>query len=134
MQCKADLYAGRNSSLLRMNKEMDPVLIERSKTYKLVDMLAYKPNTTRIKSITRKITGQVTISAVAAGEITHESTLPFDCFIQIIDGGAILTINGKVHQMEVGQGLIIPAHTSHHMRAEEQFKMITTLIKSGYED
>jgi len=134
MHCKGDLYAGRNSSLLRMNKEMDPVLVERSETYKLVDMLAYKPHTTLIKSIIRKITGQVTISAVAAGEITHESTLPFDCFIQIIDGGAILTIDGKVHQMEVGQGLIIPAHTSHHMRAVEQFKMITTLIKSGYED
>jgi quercetin dioxygenase-like cupin family protein len=133
MQCKADLYVGRNNSLLRMNKEMDPVLIERSETFHLVDMLAYKPHTTRIKSIIRKITGQVNISAVAAGEITHESTLPFDCFIQIIDGAAILTIDGKVHQMQTGQGLIIPAHTSHYMRAEEQFKMITTLIKSGYE-
>ena len=30
--------------------------------------------------------------------------------------------------------MVIPAHSTHHFNANEQFKMISTVIKSGYED
>jgi len=33
-----------------------------------------------------------------------------------------------------GEGIIIPAHSYHHFNANEQFKMLSTVIKSGYED
>jgi quercetin dioxygenase-like cupin family protein len=36
--------------------------------------------------------------------------------------------------MKLGEGIIIPAHARHHFIANEQFKMISTVIKSGYED
>jgi quercetin dioxygenase-like cupin family protein len=36
--------------------------------------------------------------------------------------------------LKLGQGIIIPAHAKHSFTAKEQFKMITTVIKSGYED
>jgi uncharacterized damage-inducible protein DinB len=33
-----------------------------------------------------------------------------------------------------GEGIIIPAHSKHSFTANEQFKMISTIIKSGYEE
>ena len=47
---------------------------------------------------------------------------------------AQLTINDKEIKLELGDGIIIPAHSRHFFTANEQFKMISTVIKSGYED
>jgi quercetin dioxygenase-like cupin family protein len=43
-------------------------------------------------------------------------------------------INEKKYKLRLGEGIIIPAHTSHCFNAHQQFKMISTIIKSGYED
>ena len=67
------------------------------------------------------------------GEALTEKISPFDTFIQIIDGRAEITIDGKNHVLETGQGIIIPAHKSQIVSANERFKMISTVIKSGYD-
>ena len=68
------------------------------------------------------------------GEELSEKTIPFDTYVQIIHGSAQVTINKVEHQLPLGSGIIIPAHSLHCFHANEQFKMISTIIKSGYED
>jgi quercetin dioxygenase-like cupin family protein len=68
------------------------------------------------------------------GEELAEKTSPFDTYIQIIHGAAQITIDQKVHTLRLGDGIIIPAHSLHCFNANEQFKMISTIIKSGYEE
>ena len=58
--------------------------------------------------------------------------IPYDNFIQIIEGSAEIAINGNSNILETGQSIIIPAHTSSIVAASERFKMISTIIKSGY--
>jgi hypothetical protein len=41
---------------------------------------------------------------------------------------------GTKHKIKLGDGVIIPAHARHDFNAQQQFKMISTIIKSGYED
>jgi quercetin dioxygenase-like cupin family protein len=53
--------------------------------------------------------------------------------VQIIDGNAQVKIDDKSISLKLGEGIIIPAHAKHSFNANEQFKMITTVIKSGYE-
>jgi len=67
------------------------------------------------------------------GEGLPKKTSPFDTFAQIIDGKADIIIDGKSNLLETGQGIIIPAHRSSCVKANERFKMILTVIKSGYE-
>jgi quercetin dioxygenase-like cupin family protein len=76
----------------------------------------------------------VTVSSFDAGEELAEKSSPFDIYIQIIDGSAQIEIDNKIHKLTLGEGIIIPAHTRHRFFANEQFKMISTVIKSGYED
>ena len=45
-----------------------------------------------------------------------------------------IIIDGKSIQLSTGQGIIIPAHRSNIIKAKQRFKMILTIIKSGYED
>jgi len=86
------------------------------------------------KTIIKKTTGNVTVSSFDAGEELDEKIAPFDTYIQIIDGVAELTINDKKYRLKLGEGIIIPAHSKHHYNANVQFKMISTVMKSGYED
>ena len=68
-----------------------------------------------------------------SGEGLTENTSPFDTYAQIIEGKAEVVIAGKSIMLETGQSIIIPAHKPTIVKANERFKMITTVIKSGYE-
>ncbi len=108
--------------------------IEKSKVHIVVEIIEYMPNAVVSKTIIKKTTGNITVSSLDAGEELAEKTSPFDNYVQIIDGAADLTINDKEYKLKLGDGIIIPAHTKHHFNANVQFKMISTVIKSGYED
>ena len=107
--------------------------IEKSKIHIVVEIIEYVPNAVVSKTIIKKTTGNVTVSSFDTGEELAEKISPFDIYIQIIDGTAEVTINGNKFQLKPGNGIVIPAHTPHCFIANEQFKMISTVIKSGYE-
>lgn len=52
----------------------------------------------------------------------------------MIDGKAEIVLEGKSHFLATGEAMTIPAHKSNSIKANERFKMIMTLIKSGYEN
>lgn len=104
------------------------------KEHIIVEIIEYIPNAMVSKTIIKKSTGNVTVSSFDAGEELADKTSPFDNYIQVIDGAADLTINEKKFKLKLGEGIVIPAHASHRFNANEQFKMISTIIKSGYED
>lgn len=108
--------------------------IEKEKIHIIVEIIEYIPNAVLSRTIIKKTTGNVTVSSFAAGEELAEKTAPFDNFIQIVDGAAEITIEEKKFKLTLGQGIIIPAHAKHCFNASEQFKMISTVIKSGYEE
>ena len=108
--------------------------LEKSKVHIIIEILEYVPHAVVSKTIIRKTTGNVSVSSFDAGEELEEKISPFDSYIQIIDGTAEVGINDKNYKLRLGEGIIIPAHTSHRFNANEQFKMISTIIKSGYED
>ena len=110
------------------------VELEKSKTHIIVEIIEYMPNAVVSKTIIKKITGNITVSSFDAGEELAEKISPFDTYIQIIDGTAELTVKDKSYILKLGEGIIIPAHAKHHFNANVQFKMISTVIKSGYED
>ena len=99
----------------------------------IVELIEYIPNSVLRKTIMKKTTGNVTVASFDTGEALTENTSPFDTFIQIIEGNAEIIINKRSNSLLCGQGIIIPAHASHVIKANERFKMTQTVIKSGYE-
>lgn len=108
--------------------------IEKSKSHIIVEIIEYMPNAVLSKTIIKKLSGNITVTSFDAGEELAEKTSPFDTYIQIIDGTAELSINQKKYKLKLGDGIVVPAHSRHCFNANEQFKMIATVIKSGYED
>lgn len=108
--------------------------LQKAKAHIIVEIVEYIPNAVVSKTIIKKTTGNVTASSLDAGEELSPKTLPYDTYIQIIDGSAEVAINDKIFKLKLGEGIIIPAHAKHCFNANVQFKMISTIIKSGYED
>ncbi|KAA1241543.1 cupin domain-containing protein [Aquimarina sp. RZ0] len=108
--------------------------LEKSLTHELVETVDYIPGSVVMKAILKKKTGTVTISSFDMGEALHSKISPFDNLIQIIDGEAEIIINEKSNTIETGQVIIIPAHARNVVKANKRFKMLSTIIKSGYED
>ncbi len=107
--------------------------IEKAKPHILIEIIEYVSNSVVSKTIIRKTTGNVNVVAIDSGEALAEKTSPFDTFIQIIEGTAEIIIDKKSNMLNTGEGIIIPAHTSNNIKAKERFKMISTVIKNGYE-
>ncbi len=113
---------------MQLNKEL-----EKSKVHIIIEIIEYVPNSVVSRTIIKKATGNVTATSMASGEELGEKTTPFDTYVQIIDGTAEVSINDKLFVLKLGEGIIIPAHAKQSFTANQQFKMITTVIKSGYE-
>lgn len=116
-----------------VNKDNN-IELEKSKTHIIVEIIEYVPNAVVSKTIIKKATGNITVSSFDAGEELAEKCSPFDNYVQIIDGTAELLMNKHRYKIRLGEGIIIPANAMHSFSASEQFKMISTIIKSGYED
>ena len=119
--------------MISQNPSQNPEM-EKSKSHIIVEIIQYLPKAVVSKTIIKKTTGNITVSSFDAGEELAEKTSPFDTYIQIIDGAAELIISKKIYKLALGEGIVIPAHAAHNFNANEQFKMISTIIKSGYED
>ncbi len=111
----------------------DNIEFEKSKPYITIEIVEYVPNAVVIKTILKKITGNVSVMSLDSGEGLTEKTTPFDTFVQIIDGKAEIVINGISNQLTTGDSIVIPAHAANFVKPNGRFKMIQTVIKSGYE-
>lgn len=108
--------------------------IEKSKSHILIKIIKYVPDSVARKTIIRKTTGNISIVAVDTGQTLTSKILPFDTFIHVIEGVAEVVINKKSNILQAGKGIVIPAHASNFITSDQQFKIISTVIKSGYED
>lgn len=107
---------------------------EKSKAFNVKDTLEYLPNSVVIKSILWKNTGEIRALSFDTGEVLIGHVSPFDTLLQIIDGNAEIIINEDSILLESGQSIIVPAHSNNIIKANVRFKMLSTIIKSGYEE
>lgn len=107
---------------------------EKAKMHIIVEIIEYMPDAVVSKNIIKKTSGNVTISSFAEDEEMAEKTSPSDTYIQIIDGAAEVFINDEKFELKLGNGIVIPAHATYSLNAQEKFKMIATVIKSVTDD
>jgi quercetin dioxygenase-like cupin family protein len=118
-----------NSNIYAMGK----IELEKSKAHITVEILEYIANSVVIKTILKKTTGNISVISFDSGEGLTEKTIPYDTFVQIIDGSAQIVIAGKTNFLKTGQSIVIPAHEPSLVTPNGRFKMLQTIIKSGYE-
>jgi quercetin dioxygenase-like cupin family protein len=94
------------------------------------DLVAYSDGSVVSKTLIDKKVGTVTLFSFDAGQGLSEHTVPYDAFVQIVDGEAQVTINGEPHIVTAGQMIIMPANIPHELKAVKRFKMLLVMIRA----
>jgi len=107
--------------------------LEKLQSRYLAGIVDYISDTVVDHLILKKPTGYIRPVSFDFGQELKKRISPFDTFIQVIEGNADVIIDDISHTLETGHGIIIPAHATGTIRSGIRFKIIETIIKSGYE-
>ena len=107
--------------------------VDKGKVLNNIDILEYVTDSIVTKTVLKRITGNISAFSFDAGKTLAEKRIPFDNFLQIIEGEGEIIIDGLSNILLEGQSIIVPAHSLSIIRSYTRFKMISTIIKSGYE-
>ena len=107
--------------------------VEKAIGFTLYETVDYIPNSVGSKTIYKKPTGSLTVLSFDIGVERIEKDSPFDTYLQVIEGIAVIIINGILQTLQSGMAVIIPSHTAFTTRATTRLKIIVMITKSGYE-
>lgn len=112
---------------------MESAGFEKSKIYTIAGMEDFGHQAVAVKNILERATGSIRALFIESGQQLTENLSRFDHFVHIIEGKAEVLIDGRSYNLTSGQSIIIPAHSANTIIAHQKSKIISTIIKSGYE-
>jgi len=93
------------------------------------DLIDYQEGAVVSRTLIDKKEGTVTVFSFDRDQGLSEHTSPYDAMVQIIEGGAIVTVEGVENEMKEGEIIIMPANKPHALKAAGPFKMLLTMIR-----
>ena len=100
------------------------------KAVEMNELVSYQSGSVVSRTLIDRKIGTITLFSFGAGQGLSEHTVPFDAFVQIVDGVAEVTIDGKNHRVSAGEFIIMPANIPHSLKAVEKFKMMLVMIRA----
>ena len=70
----------------------------------------------------------ILLFAFQKGQRLNAHTIPIDAFIQVLEGSAMVEIDGTEYEVATGEKISLPKNLSHALTAKENFKRL--LVKS----
>lgn len=108
--------------------------LEKERIFTFIDSIEYIPNLIASKTVFGKITGKIVLYAFDNEQTYDAKSSSFDSFIQILEGMATIKIGNNSQAVLPGQFIIVPAHSQYIIKAKQKCKILSTIIKSGYEE
>ena len=96
----------------------------------LANLAGYQDGAVVSRTVVDKPVGTITAFAFDAGEGLSEHTVPYDAFVQVLDGEVEVNIDGQVHTVSAGEIIVMPANKPHSLRAVKRFKMLLVMIRA----
>ncbi len=109
-----------------------PTLIKNipfSEPHTLEELVAYEEGRVVSRTFAQNASLSLTLFSFDEGEGVSTHTAPGDAMVQILDGEAVVNIDGKEMTVTKGQVVVMPADIPHSVTAAKPFKMLLTLVK-----
>ena len=103
--------------------------IAKDETIDLCTLVDYKTGQVVSRTLAQNKYLNLTLFAFSKGEglSAHKST--GDAMVQVLDGTGIFTVNEQAQTVGTGYTIVLPANVSHAVYAQENFKMLLTVVK-----
>ena len=102
-----------------------------AKAANVAALVDYQSGAVVSRTIIERNTGTVTLFAFDRGQGLSEHTALYDALVHVIDGEAVITIDGQSLNLKSGEATIMPANRPHALRADVRFKMMLGMIKGS---
>ncbi|MBU0596222.1 cupin domain-containing protein [Candidatus Bipolaricaulota bacterium] len=96
----------------------------------LAELVSYQPDAIVSRTLVKRTQGTLTLFAFDRGQELSDHTAPFDALVQILDGTASVSIEGREHRVNQGEAILMPANRPHALRADVRFKMLLSMIRA----
>ena len=109
-----------------------PALIKNiafSEPHNLSELVGYEEGRVVSRTFAQNPSLSLTLFSFDAGEGLSTHTAPGDAMVQILDGEAVINIDGKEMTVTKGQVVVMPADIPHSVTAAKRFKMLLILVK-----
>ena len=100
-----------------------------SEAQRLVDLVDYEAGRVVSRTFAQNPSVSITLFAFDKGEGVSTHTAPGDALLQVLDGEALVNIDGKEMTVGAGEVVVMPANIPHSVNAVERFKMLLTVVK-----
>ncbi len=131
LQIKKWLQAGSHSNQSGGNMEKNVLIknIPFSEPQNLADLVEYAEGRVVSRTFAQKPGIGLTLFAFDTGEGVSTHTAPGDAMVQVLDGEALVNIDGKEMTVGKGQVVVMPANVPHAVTAVKRFKMLLIVVK-----
>ena len=102
--------------------------IEPAKALQLGSLVQYQEGQIVSRTLVQNQSVSLTLFAFAAGEEISTHSSHGDAMVQVLDGGAELTIGGEKYQLLAGETIVMPAEVPHAVFAPERMKFLLTVV------
>lgn len=102
-----------------------------AKAVNIAALVDYQSGAVVSRTIIERNAGTVTLFAFDQGQGLSEHTAPFDALVIVIDGEAVITIDGNSLNLKSGEATIMPANRPHALKADAKFKMMLVMIRGS---
>lgn len=105
--------------------------IEHCEVFELVNLVEYEAGKVSSLTLAQKPGVGITVLAFDEGEGVSTHAAPGDAMVVILDGEAMITIDGKEYRAKAGETIVMPANIPHAVKAVTKFKMLLTVVKNS---
>jgi quercetin dioxygenase-like cupin family protein len=112
-----------------MSQEQFIKNIEFSKALALADLVSYEEGRVESRTISQTESVTITLFAFWKGEGLSSHSAPGDALVHVLDGTGLITIGDTKVNVAAGEVVVMPSDIPHAVDAEENFKMLITLVK-----
>ena len=88
----------------------------------------YSANKINSKKIFEKKSGNITLFAFDKEQNLSRNSVPYDTFVQVIEGVCEIEVNNKSHLLTDGMSIVLPANIPYNINSISKFKMLLTII------
>jgi len=105
--------------------------IDFSEPHILTDLVNYEDGRVISRTLAQNRALSLTLFAFDVGEGLSTHSAPGDAMAHILDGEALIKIDGKEILATKGGVVVMPADVAHSVTARQRFKMLLTVVKKS---
>lgn len=103
--------------------------IDKAVPVELRELVPYESGKVVSRTLAQTVGAGVTLMSFDAGEGISTHAAGGDAMAYVLEGEALITIDGTPHIVPAGSAIVMPVGVPHAVRAEKRFKMMLTLVR-----